>query len=129
MAGSSPTARTLAHLRKYHPDCGADVVEKWIPQARKRKDVAGCIDVVAYGPGLGVLGIQTTSATNHAARRTKALLEPRLLLWLIGGGRFELWSWSQPTGTRRRWTLRREQIVLSTKGYDHEEWEMRVTSI
>lgn len=87
---TKPTARTLAQLRRdgFH----ADVVERWIPQARKRKDVAGCIDVIAYGTYDGIIGIQTTSATNHAARRTKAVAEPRLQAWLRSGGKFEIWS-------------------------------------
>lgn len=106
----SPTGRTLARLKR--DGITADVVEKWIPQARKRKDVAGCIDVIAYGHDVGILGIQTTSGTNHAARRTKALVEPRLTQWLHGGGHFELWSWTQPSGAGGRWRLRKERIDI-----------------
>ncbi len=106
-----PTARTLQQIRKdglYE----ADVVERWIPQARKRKDVAGCIDVIAYGSCLPILGIQTTSASNHSARRKKALAEPRLRAWLLAGGAFQIWSWSQNRSTRR-WALRREEITIA----------------
>ena len=109
---ASPTARTLAECKRR--GWTADVVEKWIPQARKRKDVAGCIDVLTYGVGVGVLGIQTTSGSNHAARRTKALAEPRLRMWLLGGGRFELWSWSKLANGR--WTVRKERVVMDDDG-------------
>jgi hypothetical protein len=107
---SSPTQRTLGRLKR--DGLTADVVEKWIPQARRRKDVAGCIDVIAYGESTGILGIQTTSADHHAHRRTKALAEPRLRQWLAGGGRFEIWSWRKPAGSRR-WELRREAITMT----------------
>lgn len=109
---ASPTQRTLARLRET-PGVSADVVEKWIPQARRRKDVAGCIDVVAYGRPVGVLGVQTTSATNHAARRTKALAEPRLRQWLAGQARFEIWSWRK---VKARWVCRVEAVTLADLG-------------
>jgi len=66
----SPTERTLKYLRDrgYHPE----VVEKWIPGARIRKDLWGFVDVLALGqdePRL--LAIQCTSASNVAARCNK----------------------------------------------------------
>lgn len=107
---ASPTARTLEELRKQ--GIAADVVEKWIPQARVRKDVAGCIDVLAYGLQVGVLGIQATTGAHHAARKQKAEEEPRIVEWLQGGGRFEVWSWTK--SARGRWALRRERLILSS---------------
>lgn len=105
-----PTQRTLIRLRA--SGFGCDVVERWIPQARKRKDVAGCIDIIAWKPGEGILGIQATSDSNHAARRTKAIAEPRLREWLESGGRFCIYSWGMKgsKGTRKLWTLRVEEI-------------------
>lgn len=106
---TSPTQRTLALLRKEGHQ--ADVVEKWIPRARKRKDVAGCIDVIAYGRNLGVLGVQTTTAAHHGARKAKALAEPRLVEWLMANARFEIWSWRKDARSRR-WVCRREAVQL-----------------
>lgn len=103
----SPTSRTLARLKKLGYD--ADVVERWIPRARVRKDVAGCIDVLAYHPELGIVGIQATTATNHAHRRVKAMQEPRLRRWLQARGQFQIWSWSKHG---RFWTCRTESIQL-----------------
>lgn len=111
MAGSRPTQRTRAQLKKMGVE--SDIVEKWIPQARRRRDVAGCIDVLAYGPAVGVLGIQCSRGGDHASHRTKALAEPRLRDWLMGGGRFEIWSWSKLASGR--WTLRRERLLFAGK--------------
>jgi hypothetical protein len=108
LVSASPTARTLQYARK-KLGAQADVVEKRLPHTFTTKDVAGCIDVVAYGARVGILGIQTTSGKNHASRRKKALAEPKLRDWLRGGGQFEIWSWSKlSTG---RWHLRRERVV------------------
>lgn len=71
----SPTARTLKLLR----DDGwlADVVERWIPRAKIRKDLFGLIDILAIRDG-EVLAVQTTTASNVTARRQKAEAHPNL---------------------------------------------------
>lgn len=109
MAKTSPTARSLAELKKL--GFYAQVVEKWNPFARVRQDLFGVIDIVVICPN-GILGIQATSGPNHSARREKALAEPRLLKWLEAGGSFEVWSWAKqgPRGGKKVWTLRREAI-------------------
>lgn len=63
-----PTQRTLKLLR----DQGyrAEVVEKWIPHARKRKDLFDIIDIVAIGDGQ-TLGVQCTSGSNMSSRVRK----------------------------------------------------------
>lgn len=78
---------------------------------KRRHDLLGVIDIIALDGG--IVGIQTTSGANHAARRAKALAEPRLRQWIAAGGRFALWSWSKrgPAGKRKRWELRVEQIT------------------
>lgn len=65
---TSPTQRTLKKLR----DEGyrAEVVEKWIPQARRRKDLFGFIDVLAVGHGKTV-GVQSTTSAHLAERVAK----------------------------------------------------------
>lgn len=109
---TSPTQRTLALCK----DLGyeAQVVERWNQYARVRIDLFGCIDIVATHPGVGVLGIQACAGASHAARRTKAMAEPRLVKWLEAGGRFEVWSWSKGggRGERKVWRVRREELVL-----------------
>ena len=108
---SSPTARTLALLRK--EGYVAQVVERWVPQARKRVDLFGCVDVLAMrATDKGVLGVQATSASNLAARVTKALAEPRLLTWLSAGNRFLLHGWALKgkAGARKLWQVNVREI-------------------
>ena len=64
----SPTARTLAKLRK--EGWLAWVVEKWIPQTQRRSDLFGFIDVLAIR-GDETLGVQSTSRSNVSSRVNK----------------------------------------------------------
>lgn len=107
----SPTARTLDECRKRGWIC--QVVEQTIPKLFIKRDLFGVIDVVAVTPR-GILGIQATSGTNHAARMDKALSEPRLRAWLAAGARFEVWSWRKAAKRvqGRLWTLREDEISL-----------------
>ncbi len=107
---ASPTQRTLAHCRK--AQWTTQVVERWNPHARIRQDLFGCIDLlVLHG---GILGVQACAGSSHSARMKKALAEPRLKVWLLSGGRFEVWSWAKrgPRGQVKRWTLRRTSVEL-----------------
>lgn len=90
----------------------AQVVEKTIPRCFIKKDFIGCIDIIAFNDH-ETIGVQATSGSNHAARRTKALAIPELHAWLKGPGRrFEVWSWSKPKDSRK-WQLRRESLLAS----------------
>lgn len=108
----TPTQRTLAECRKR--GWTAAVVEKWNPHARIRQDLFGCIDILALTPS-GVLGIQACAGSSHAARRTKALAEPRLATWLRSGCTFAVWSWSKrgDRGKRKLWALREESVDVA----------------
>jgi hypothetical protein len=91
----SPTARTLDRLRRH--GIPAQVVERRVPHTRNVTiDLFGCIDVIAL-PG-EILGIQVTTGSHHAARLKKAREEKRLVMWLICGAKFEVWSWSERRG-------------------------------
>ncbi len=108
----TPTARTLAYLRKV--GLRADVVERWIPHINQRKDLFGIIDILVIDSHR-ILGIQATSGSNHAARAKKALASENLRPWLESGSGFSVWSWRKlikrnKDGTksvRPRWALRR----------------------
>lgn len=118
----TPTARSLAECKRRGWTAG--VVEKFVrfPPPGHRVDLFGCIDIVAIGPqgevGMcddwseRIFGIQACAGASHAARKTKALAEPRLRAWLEAGGRFAIWSWAKrgDRGKRKLWTLRTEQI-------------------
>jgi len=110
---SSPTQRSLEYCRKQGWIGG--VVEKWNQFARVRQDLFGCIDLIVIDDlEQGLLAVQATSGSGHAARRKKSIAEPRLKLWLESPARFEIWSWAKqgPRGKRKVWTLRREPILL-----------------
>lgn len=83
--------------RGYH----CEIVEKWIyPPGREhgiRKDILGC-DIFCVHPTMPTALIQTTSAGNQAARKTKLLdIEP--VRWFVRQGNIvEVHSW----GTTKR---------------------------
>lgn len=83
----SPTQRTLKYLR----DLGwlSHVVEKWVPQAGRRIDMFGMIDLVAISPDT-TLGVQATSGANVAARVSKLRDHENLAAWLACPSR-DLW--------------------------------------
>ena len=108
---SSPTARTLAVLREQGFRC--QIVEKWIAQARKRVDLWGFIDILYMDTA--IVGVQVTSGSNHAARRTKILTECRedALKWLSLRGVIQVRSWSRrKVGSRVRWVERITEITI-----------------
>lgn len=119
---SSPTQRTLAHLKKLGFD--AAVVERWNPYAKIRQDMFGFVDITAFGQEefgsefkfklpLALL-IQATSGTNHAARKEK--IEANAVADRIsrnGSAYVEVWSWAKKgaRGKRKLWSLRRERLM------------------
>ncbi len=104
---NSPTQRTLALLRKENYVC--QVVERYCAFSKKRVDLFNCIDIVACKVGEGIVGIQTTSASNHSARVKKAIALPSLLAWLASGGRFSVWSWGK--NKKGKWEVRRQELT------------------
>src|SRR4051794_35769839 len=108
----TPTARTLVRLRRggYLPA----IVERWIPGANVRSDLWRFGDVLAVHPSKhDFLIVQVTSAGNVASRRSKALMQPELGLWLLAGGRFEIHGWTQRNG---RWAVRIDEVTLGNAG-------------
>lgn len=80
----------------------ADVVEKWIPRANIRRDMFGIIDIVALDGLTGVLGVQTTTASNVSARIKKARTIPEIVIWLERGNRLHFHGWAKKKG---RWMV------------------------
>lgn len=70
--------------------------------------------MIACHPVQGIIAIQVTSGTNHAARRRKAASEPRLEMWLRAGGRFQVVSWrlAGAKGKRKKYEVRVEELNL-----------------
>ena len=118
----SPTSRTLAKLRKQ--GYRAQVVEKWVPQARRRIDLFGFIDVLAMKvpDEQGILGIQATTMENRTKRVKKIKEAPAAWEWLMAGNRLEVWCWRKLKVRRGkkavRWKLHVTQFLM-----DHPGWE------
>ena len=110
---TSPTQRTLKFLRAAGSLCA--ITEHWNQYAKVRVDLFGFIDVLAMtSDGNGLLGVQTTSGTNHAARRTKIFSLPAAKQWLLLGNRIWVVSWSKrgERGKRKLWEPRIESVNI-----------------
>lgn len=101
---SSPTQRTLKHLRKTYPL--VQVVEKWIPRIKRRIDLFGIGDVLAVGDDIVV--VQTTSASNMAARVTKITESDTLPILRKAGIRVLVHGWRK--NSKGRWVLREVDV-------------------
>ncbi len=112
---SSPTSRALEECRKR--GWLAEVVEKWIPQTKQRKDLFGFVDIVALDPDGRTIGIQATSGANHAARVTKIQESPKISHVLRANWAIEVWSYTKRKvkrgGVAVRWVLREERVILA----------------
>lgn len=90
---SKTTQRSLKLLR----DDGyeAEVVEKWIPFIKQRKDLFGFIDILCLCPHRGFLGVQTTTAGHALERIKKIKAEPKHRKFLAAGGHIEVHGWKK----------------------------------
>lgn len=98
---SSPTQRSLKHLREQN--YLAEVVEKWIPQIKRRKDLYGFIDILAIRDG-EILGVQATSSSNVASRVEKISSHDNVGAVRKAGIRIHVHGWRK--NSKRRWVLR-----------------------
>jgi hypothetical protein len=102
---SSPTRRTLEHLRR--AGYLAAVVERWNPHARIRQDLFGIIDVVGVRKG-ETIGVQATSGSNVSARIKKMADSDALTALREAGWRVVVHGWRK--AANGRWQLREEDI-------------------
>lgn len=101
----SPTQRSLKKLKA--DGYRAQVVEKWNPWSKTRKDLFDIVDILAMKEGCPLLAIQCTTTANLSARIAKAPESVRV--WLSTGNALEFWGWRKqgPRGKRKTWTLTR----------------------
>lgn len=112
------TQMTMKQLREW--GYTAQVVERWCNYSRRRIDLFGVVDIVAFHPDAGIIFVQSTSGSCHAARRTKIEQSDEAKGLIDAGGVLELWSWAKrgDRGKAKRWTLRRETFKrLDPGGY------------
>jgi hypothetical protein len=101
----SPTQRSLKYMRErgFH----AEVVEKWIPGANIRKDLWGFVDIVCLGDGGPITVVQSTSASNLAARITKIAESPLVGRVRSAGIKILVHGWRKVKG---RWQVREVDV-------------------
>lgn len=109
---SSPTSRSLEECKRR--GWRACVVERWMPQAGRRIDLFGFIDIVALDGEPGLIGIQATSTGNAPARVKKIREEcwEAASDWLAAGNRVVVWGWSKRglKGKRKLWRLKEYEV-------------------
>lgn len=100
---SSPTQRSLAHLREQ--GYLAEVVERWIPGANIRRDFAGFVDILAiHGErACDVVGVQACAACDVSKRVEKIINHENVGAVRKGGIRILVHGWAKRKG---RWQLR-----------------------
>lgn len=101
----SPTARTLAELRKR--GYMAAVVERWNPHAHIRQDLFGIVDVLGIKEGETV-AVQATSGSNVASRLTKIAEHESTPIIRRAGWKFFVHGWRK--AANGRWTLREVDV-------------------
>ncbi len=102
---TSPTQRTLTRWRNM--GYRAEVVERWLKGANVRKDLFGCIDVLAVKNGETV-GIQSTSYSHVSERVAKIKEMPETLADLKAAGwRIIVEGWRKP---KHRWECREVEL-------------------
>jgi hypothetical protein len=102
---SSPTVRSLDKLRK--EGFIAEVVEKWNPHSKTRKDLFGFIDIVGVKQG-STLGIQATTKGNMSSRVKKITESNNLETVLEAGWEIEVWGWWK--NNKNRWEVKIHSI-------------------
>jgi hypothetical protein len=102
---TNPSQRTLNYLRRLGwPH--VQVVEQWIPQARRRRDLFAFADILAMHPQWGHLYVQATSGSNANARLNKMReWSPRTIEDAVKcGAVVEIHGWRKLKGKgRRQW--------------------------
>jgi hypothetical protein len=121
---TGPAARSLKHLR----DEGwplVQVVEQWIPQARKRRDLYGFCDILAVHPRWGHLYVQATSGSNVSARLKKIRECEAVGIVLEEGSKVTIHGWRKVKRNGRKvWRPRILDVGLGEYySVDNNDWD------
>jgi len=79
-----------------------DVVEQRIPHCFITRDFCNFADLIAFGPGLGIMAVQVTGGGHMNERIAKIKAEPRAAIWLAAGGRIQVHDWVKRAGHKDR---------------------------
>lgn len=103
----TPTARTLAALRT--DGWLAEVVERWNPYARIRRDLFNMVDILAVRSA-ETLAVQVTAGSGVSARCAKLNASAALPVLLTAHWRMEVHGWRKVKlkrgGKAKRWQCR-----------------------
>lgn len=100
----SPTQRSLMYLRAQ--GYRVAIVERWNPFARVRQDLFGVLDLLAVRDN-EILGVQTTSGSNVAARLAKIADAEAVPDLRRAGMRLEVHGWRK---LKSGWQVRIEDV-------------------
>lgn len=104
---ASPTSRTCDYLRRRGYRVG--IVEKWNHHAKKRQDLFGWMDVLAF-KGDMTYGIQVTTMGHRAERIKKVLLNDDALAWVQAGMRgVVVFGWKK---RGKRWSTNQVHLTI-----------------
>ena len=81
----------------------AEVTEKWVPGANIRRDLWGFVDILCLGDSGDLVGVQSTSASNIAARVAKIAESPLLGRVRKANIKIIVHGWAKRKG---RWVVR-----------------------
>jgi hypothetical protein len=101
----------MAYLR----DLGyrVEVVEKWNAFTKTKKDLFGCIDLIAIGNG-ETLAVQVTSRSNMSSRRAKILAAEAFPDMIRSGWQVWLHGWAK--NRSNRWEIKAERLSEGEHG-------------
>jgi hypothetical protein len=102
------TARTLKYLRDHGYQ--AEVVERYLPYVKRRKDLFGFIDIIAIN-GENILGVQSCDGSAFAEHDKKIIACPKTNLWLASGGLLWLMGWRKKKLFRGSKAVRWEERI------------------
>ncbi len=72
----------------------AEVVERWIAQAKIRRDLFGFADIIAYRPCDPLILLVQTTTKSHISERIKKIHgEERAMLWHSTGNPIHVHGW------------------------------------
>jgi len=83
-------------------------VEYWNPFAKQCRDL-WAYDIAGISTEGQLILVQTTTASNHSARRRKCLAQETYPMLKAGGHKLEVHSWeAKQNGKRKKWSVRVE---------------------
>jgi hypothetical protein len=124
---ASPSQRTIKYLRdRGWPNVA--VVEKWIPQARRRKDLFKFCDVLALHPTRGHLYVQATTGAHTRARlyKIREVASQEVEDVIVSGASVEIHGWRQlKVGNRKLWKPKIIEVRLGELyDMDKSDWDL-----